>query len=215
MANEEDKNELDLATESSTIKWMLKADLLELHKREERDLIQKRKLNWMKLGDENTKFFHRFLSAKKRRNLISELVNDQVVNSTHGSHPFLWHTSGKENLRLRSPWISISREWRKIEVLTNFRIGNRSSVFWTDPWLDNISLNSKFPRLSHIALLPKGSISEHWDSQTSSWVVYFRRLIIQEEVVDFQTLMISLNGKMVNSIPYKKVWSRTKWLFRC
>ncbi|KAA0038378.1 LINE-1 retrotransposable element ORF2 protein [Cucumis melo var. makuwa] len=34
----------------------------------------------MKLGDENTKFFHRFPAAKKkRRNLISELVNDQEV----------------------------------------------------------------------------------------------------------------------------------------
>ena len=32
----------------------------------------------MKLGDENTKFFHWFLAAKKR-NLISKLVNDQGV----------------------------------------------------------------------------------------------------------------------------------------
>ena len=46
---------------------MLKANLLELHRREERDLIQKSKLNWMKLGDEDTKFFHRFLAAEKKK----------------------------------------------------------------------------------------------------------------------------------------------------
>lgn len=34
-------------------------------------------MNWLSLGDENSKFFHRFLLAKKRRNLISELVNEQ------------------------------------------------------------------------------------------------------------------------------------------
>ena len=68
-----------MVTESSTLKWILEADLLELYRREERDLIQKSKLNWMKLGDKHTKFFHRLLAAKKRRNLIFELANDQGV----------------------------------------------------------------------------------------------------------------------------------------
>ncbi|TYK30617.1 putative vacuolar protein sorting-associated protein 13A isoform X1 [Cucumis melo var. makuwa] len=58
-----------------------------------------------------------------------------------------------------------------IEVLANFRIGNGSGVyFWNDPWLDNIPLNNKFPRLLRIALLPKGSITEQWNCQTSSQV---------------------------------------------
>ncbi|KAA0048809.1 hypothetical protein E5676_scaffold291G00210 [Cucumis melo var. makuwa] len=83
------------------------------------------------------------------------------VKSIHDTHPFLWHTSGKENLSLRSPLISISREWHKIEALATFRIGNGSRVFfWNDPWLDSIPLNSKFIRLFRIVLLPKGSISE-------------------------------------------------------
>ena len=83
LANEEAKDEqLALASESSNLKWMLKADLLELYRSEERDFIQKNKLNWLKLGDENTKFFHRFLAAKKEKNLISELVNDQVVRTS-------------------------------------------------------------------------------------------------------------------------------------
>ncbi|TYK28319.1 uncharacterized protein E5676_scaffold600G001450 [Cucumis melo var. makuwa] len=110
----------------------------------------------------------------------------KVVENIHGIHPFLWHTSGKENSCLRSSWISISREWRKIEALATFRIGNGSRVyFWTDPWLDNIPLNNKSPRLSHIALLPKGSISKHWDSQTSSWAVYLRRLMKEEGLLTF------------------------------
>lgn len=80
-------------------------------------------------------------------------------------------------------------------------MGNGSRVFfWTDPWLDVIPLNSKFPRLFHIALTPKGSVAEHWESQTSSWSVYFKRLLKEEEVPEF-------NVKVVNSSPNKRVWS--------
>ena len=61
----------------------LKAELLSLYRIEERNLMQKSKLNWLSLGDENSCFFHWFLSAKKRRNLISELTNeDGVVTSS-------------------------------------------------------------------------------------------------------------------------------------
>ncbi|XP_038884537.1 DEAD-box ATP-dependent RNA helicase FANCM isoform X3 [Benincasa hispida] len=59
------------------VRVSLKADLLSLYQAEERDLIQKSKLNWLLLGDENTSFFHRFLAAKRRKNLIAELFNEQ------------------------------------------------------------------------------------------------------------------------------------------
>ena len=49
----------------------LQAELLSIYQNEERNFIQKSKLNWLSLGDENTSFFHRFLNAKKRRNLIT------------------------------------------------------------------------------------------------------------------------------------------------
>lgn len=55
----------------------LKAELFSLYRTEERNLRQKSKLNWLSLGDENSRFFHRFLAAKKRKNLIKELVGDQ------------------------------------------------------------------------------------------------------------------------------------------
>ena len=77
-ANEEIKVEsLNLSSLDKIMKLSIKLDLLARYRREERDLIQKCKLNWLKLGDENTSFFHCFLTAKKRRSLISELIDDQ------------------------------------------------------------------------------------------------------------------------------------------
>lgn len=52
-------------------RYNLRAELFNLYMEEERNLIQKSKLNWIRMGDENTRFFHCFLAAKKRRNLIS------------------------------------------------------------------------------------------------------------------------------------------------
>ena len=60
----------------------LQAELLSFYQNEERNYIQKSKLNWLSLGDENTDFFHRFLNAKERRNLITELKDDNGVVST-------------------------------------------------------------------------------------------------------------------------------------
>ncbi|XP_038904301.1 uncharacterized protein LOC120090656 [Benincasa hispida] len=57
--------------------YSLKADLLALYQLEEKSLIQKCKLKWLKEGDENTSFFHRFLSTRKRKNLFAKLLNDQ------------------------------------------------------------------------------------------------------------------------------------------
>lgn len=65
-----------------SLRLALKAEFLKILKEDERNLIQKSKLNWLKLGDENTSFFHRFLAAKKRKNLISELINDHGHSTT-------------------------------------------------------------------------------------------------------------------------------------
>ena len=59
-----------------------KRDLLALHRREERDSIQKSKLNLLKLGDENTSLFQPFLATKKKRSLIPKLVSDQGILTT-------------------------------------------------------------------------------------------------------------------------------------
>lgn len=58
---------------------------MNLYLMEERNLIQTSKLNWLKFRDENTNFFHRFLSAKKRKNMITELVSSDglILHSYH------------------------------------------------------------------------------------------------------------------------------------
>ena len=50
---------------------------ISIYRVEERNCIQKSKLNWLVVGDDNTGFFYRFLNAKKRGNLITKLVDEQ------------------------------------------------------------------------------------------------------------------------------------------
>ena len=38
-----------------------------LYRLEEISLVQKSKLNWLHLSDENTSLFHQFLAAKKKK----------------------------------------------------------------------------------------------------------------------------------------------------
>lgn len=66
----------DLSIAELDVRLAIKGDLMNLYIMEERNIIQKSKLNWLKLGDENTSFFHRYLSTKKRKNIITELVSN-------------------------------------------------------------------------------------------------------------------------------------------
>lgn len=53
-------NDEELAHKSA-----LQADLLSVYRIEERNCIQKSKINWLTVGDENTGLFHRFLNEKR------------------------------------------------------------------------------------------------------------------------------------------------------
>ena len=131
-----------------------------------------------------------------------------MIRSIHGSSSFYWHSSGKETVSLRIPWISISRQWRKIDSLALFKLGDGSRIlFWKHPWMDNITLECKFPRLIRIALNPNGSISDHWDSSTSSWSIYFKRLLNDDEIIDFQSLLFQISSSQPTSFPDRKFWS--------
>lgn len=81
----------------------MQAKLLSIYETKERNRIQKSKLNWLKVGDENLGFFHCFLNAKKRRNLITELVDDfgAVTRPLHGIEGLI--LSFYENLYKRMP----------------------------------------------------------------------------------------------------------------
>ena len=52
---------------------------------EERNLIPKCKLLWIKDEDENTNFFHIFLSARKRNSLISVLLSSNFFSYLRGT----------------------------------------------------------------------------------------------------------------------------------
>jgi len=41
--------------------------------------VQRARANWLKHGDRNTNFFHHYASARKRRNMVKGLVDDQGV----------------------------------------------------------------------------------------------------------------------------------------
>lgn len=46
-----------------------------------------------------------------------------------------------------------------------------------------------FPRLFRIALSSNGSVADHWDLELASWSIIFRRLLKEEEILDFQALL--------------------------
>ena len=126
----------------------------------------------------------------------------QVIRSNHGSSTLNWHSSGKETASLRSSCISISRQWRKIDSLALFKLGDGSRiVFWKHPWMDNITLECKFPRLVRIALNPNGSISYH-----CSWSIYFKWLLNDEEILDFQSLLNQISSSQRASFLDRRFW---------
>lgn len=58
----------------------LRADLNQVVSQELRFLRQCYKNLWINQGDENTNFFHKICSARKRRNFISELVSSEGIS---------------------------------------------------------------------------------------------------------------------------------------
>ncbi|TYK01564.1 hypothetical protein E5676_scaffold451G001410 [Cucumis melo var. makuwa] len=102
----------------------------------------------------------------------------KVARSIHGKDIFNWHAAGKEGKCLRSPWVSMSRAWLKIDALTTFRLGNvRRVAFWLDPWESEIPFNSALPRLFEIAILLNGWVADYWDFALASWLIIFHHLL--------------------------------------
>lgn len=60
----------------------------------------------------------------------------KVIASIHGSDLFDWHTLGRSNFSLRSPWICISKAWKPVVMYAPFILGNGKRIlFWHEPWL--------------------------------------------------------------------------------
>lgn len=64
-----------LSIVESEVRIKVKGELFDLYLKEERNMLQKCKLQWLNEGNENTRFFHRYLAARKRKNLISEFTS--------------------------------------------------------------------------------------------------------------------------------------------
>lgn len=84
--------------------------------------------------------------------------------------------------------------------------GNRVS-FWNDPWIDYLALSLRFPQLYRVLQLPNGSVSNHWDVETLSWSVYFRRLLKEEEVLELHKLLLVLSSKSVGTVSDSRCWN--------
>lgn len=77
----------------------------------------------------------------------------QVVRSIHGKNTYNWHTARKTCYSLRSPWISISRTWLKVDALAYYKLGNGSRIaFWLDPWDGVVPWSIGYPKLFRVAL---------------------------------------------------------------
>ena len=64
--------------------------------------------------------------------------------------------------------MGISRMWRLVEHLAHLKLGSGSRIgFWINFWVGPSTLKELFPSLFRIALLPQGSVADHWDHTLS------------------------------------------------
>ncbi|XP_022158956.1 uncharacterized protein LOC111025405 [Momordica charantia] len=68
--------------DQSRARIQAKEDLLSVVAKEEAFWRQRCKQKWLCEGDENTKFFHRFLANKRRRSIITEILSKKGIGLT-------------------------------------------------------------------------------------------------------------------------------------
>ena len=118
-----------------------------------------------------------------------------------------WHIVGKDGKSLRSPWVSISRSWLKVEALVKFKLGNGHWIaFWADRWEGEILFNLLCPRFFRIAFLPNGSVADHLDFALNSWSLNFHRLLKDDGVVEFLELLGLIASRRVSETLDKRTW---------
>lgn len=67
-------------------------------------------------------------------------------------------------------------------------------------------LQTQFPKLIRIALLPTSSVATHWDCDTNAWSIVFQRLLKGEEIQEFQSLLL-LSSRRMTELNDRWFWS--------
>jgi hypothetical protein len=82
----------NLSVEENCLRYFLKSHVLTLLKNQKIYWKQRGKIKWVKLGDENTKFFHTRATINFRHNKIAMLQNDDLADITDhdGKAEILW-----------------------------------------------------------------------------------------------------------------------------
>lgn len=113
---------------------------------------------------------------------------------------FNWHTTGKEGVSLRSPWLSISRMWLKVEKLATFKL--------------EMGTESPFGLTNGQIILLFLTVTQGFSKQqpfptvlTNCWAISFRRLLKDNKAEDFQDLMGILHEKRTSSSQDRRFWS--------
>jgi hypothetical protein len=89
----------DLTTEEWNLRDILKSHVLKLLHNQNVYWKQRGKIKWVKLGNENTKFFHTKATTNYRKNYISMLLNDEQVEiSDHDGKAALLRKTFKERM---------------------------------------------------------------------------------------------------------------------
>ena len=130
----------------------------------------------------------------------------KIIRSIHGKEVFDWFTKEKSGNSLRSLGSMLlefgGRLTHQPPLGNNLRIG-----FQSDPWVGNTPIKEQFSRLFRVALLPISSVAAHWDHDTSSWSLVFKRSLKDEEIAKFQSFRSLLSPeKVVNSDDFRS-WS--------
>lgn len=112
-----------------------------------------------------------------------------MIHSIHGNKPHNWHTSRSLERSLQR--ISISKIWLWFESFCNIQDWFEQKSLFLVRYFGLLihSLKDLFPQLVNIASLPNGSYFEHWDGTSCSWKIFFRRLLKDFEIIDFQLLL--------------------------
>ena len=86
-----------------------------------------------------------------------------------------------------------------MDALATYRLENGCLIaFSSNASEGEVPFNILFPRLYRVALLPKGSVANPWDSSLASWSITFRRLLKEEEILEFQLLLRKIAAPVIS-----------------